>query len=271
MGKQRTAQLAYSELMDKMLDEDLRRMKAGKILNVILHFLGRDDLSGLKVADVGCSAGIIARQLAVAGGSTFGFDIDQPGLTKAAASFGDTVQFALADGANLPVSDGSLDVIVFNHIYEHVVDPDAVVTELHRVMSDRGVAYLGFANRLGVMEPHYRLPFLSYLPPALADRYVRATGRADHYHERLATRPTLRSLARGFTVWDYTFSIVREPQRFSSGDLVRGGLSSLPSAVLRPMTPLIPTYIWMAAKADVAPRGAALRTRPMRVRVPAVR
>ncbi len=267
MGKQRTAQLGYSELMEKMLDEDLRLTKARKILSVILHFLGRGDLSGLHVADVGCSAGFIAHELAAAGGRTTGFDIDQPGLAKATARFGDSVQFTLADGEHLPVEDRSLDVIVFNHIYEHVVDPDSVVSELHRVLRDDGVAYLGFANRLGVMEPHYRLPFLSYLPPTLADQYVRLTGRADHYHERLATRPTLRKLARGFTVWDYTFSVVRDPRRFSSDDVVRGGLSSVPSAVLKPLTPLVPTYIWMASKADKAPLGPALRTSPSRLRV----
>jgi ubiquinone/menaquinone biosynthesis C-methylase UbiE len=112
------------------------------------------------------------------------------------------VQFVLGDGERLPVADGSLDVIVFNHIYEHVVEPDAVFTELHRVLAADGALYLGLANRLGILEPHYRLPFLSHLPPPLADFYVRLSGRGDKYYERLHTRPTLRGLARGFTVWD---------------------------------------------------------------------
>ena len=76
------------------------------------------------------------------------------------------------------MADGSVDVCVFNHIYEHVVDPDAVMAELHRVLADERVLYLGLGNRLGVMEPHYRLPFLSYLPRPMADRYMRVTGRA---------------------------------------------------------------------------------------------
>jgi SAM-dependent methyltransferase len=267
MVAQREAQLEYSELMDAMLDEDHRRAKARKLLSVILHFLGRDDLSGLRVADVGCSAGFIADELALAGGSTIGFDIDQPGLAKAAGSFGERVLFTLANGERLPVPDGSIDVIVFNHIYEHVVDPDLVVSELHRVLSDDGVVYFGLANRLGIVEPHHKLPFLSYLPPRLGDRYVRLLGKGDHYYERLKTRPSLRRLVRGFEVWDYTFSVIREPERFLSDDIVPGPLKRLPTAALRPLGLVIPTYIWAASKNDKGPQGPALLTPPARVRV----
>jgi ubiquinone/menaquinone biosynthesis C-methylase UbiE len=271
MGSERSAQLAYSELMDKMLDPESRLTKARKLLSVILHFLGRSDLHGLRVADVGCSTGFIADELTRAGGRTIGIDIDRPGLAMAAERFGDRVLFTLAEGDALPLPDRSVDVIVFNHIYEHVVDPDAVVTELHRVLSDDGVIYLGLGNRLGVMEPHYKLPFLSYLPPALADRYVRASGRAEHYHERFRTRPGLRRLVRGFNVWDYTFSVIREPGRFGGDDVVPGPLSSVPSAALKPLTPLVPTYIWVATKGDRGPGGHPLRTPPEPVTVATAR
>ena len=206
--------------MDKMLDEDHRRAKARKLISILLHFLGRSDLAGLRVADIGCSAGFIAEELSAAGGRTIGFDIDQPGLAKASQRFGARVLFVRGDGERIPVADGALDVIVFNHIYEHVVDPDGVVSELHRVLADDGAIYLGLANRLGVIEPHHRLPFLSYLPPSLADRYVQVAGRGDHYYERLRTRPSLRRLMRGFSVWDYTVSVIREPQLFASDEMV---------------------------------------------------
>jgi SAM-dependent methyltransferase len=194
-----------------------------------------------------------------------GFDIDTPGVTKAARRFGDVAQFALSAGDRLPLRDGALDLIVFNHIYEHVVDPIAVVEELCRVLADDGIMYLALANRLGIMEPHYRLPFLSYLPPRLADGYVRATGRADHYHERLKTRPGLRRLFRDFIVWDYTYSVIREPGRFASDDIVPSAVSGLPSAVLKPV-PVIPTFIWVATKSSASPAGPTLSTPPSRVR-----
>src|ERR671918_1172264 len=112
MAPQRQPQLAYSEQMDLMLDEQHRRAKARKLLSVLRHFLGRDDLDGLRVADVGCSAGVIADEVAGAGGRSIGIDIDEPGLAKASQRFGDRVLFVQAEGDRLPLRDGSVDVIV---------------------------------------------------------------------------------------------------------------------------------------------------------------
>ncbi len=265
MAKDRTAQLAYSELMPKMLDEEDRRRKADKILAVLRHFLGRDDLTGLRALDVGCSAGFIADALAAAGLVSHGVDIDVPGLRRAHARFGDRVRFVCGDGERLPFPDGTFDVIVLNHIYEHVVNPDAVVAELRRVLADDGVLYLGLMNRLGPIEPHYRLPFLSYLPPTLADRYVRLAGRAEKYHERSRTRWGLRRMLRGFGVWDYTLPILTDPARFAATDIVPGRVAKLPPAVLRALLPVVPTYIWVATKDDREPGGPALPQGPTRV------
>ena len=45
-GSAREEQLAYSELMGAMLDERKRRQKAQKILAVVRHALGREDIHG---------------------------------------------------------------------------------------------------------------------------------------------------------------------------------------------------------------------------------
>jgi 2-polyprenyl-3-methyl-5-hydroxy-6-metoxy-1,4-benzoquinol methylase len=258
----RQQQLAYSERQALMLDETSRRVKAGKIASVLEHFLGRSSLSGLRLLDIGCSGGIVASELHKRGASVIGADIDVPGLTRARASYGDTVSFLCSDGARLPVAGGSIDVVVLNHIYEHVVDPWAVAAEIARVLAPDGVAYLGLANRLGVMEPHYRLPFLSWLPRPLAHRYVRAFGRADSYYERFLIRPNLRRLFSAFDIWDYSLPVLTEPERFGAGDVVPGPVSRLPAAVLRPLTPLIPTYIWIGTHGGLAPLGPALAIPP---------
>jgi SAM-dependent methyltransferase len=323
-GKERAAQLEYSEFQSAMLDEEKRRRKAAKIIAVLAHFLGRDVsesgegrnvtanaasaesgdgrdatanaargeggdgrdrgpgreggvLAGLTVADIGCSAGFIADELAMAGAErTFGVDIDVPGLRKASERFGKRVEFVCADGSALPFPDGSVDVLVFNHIYEHVVDPDAVIKDMHRVLADDGALYLGLGNRLGVMEPHYKLPFLSYLPPGPADRYVRVFGRADHYYERFRTRSGLRRMLRDFHVWDYTFPVLASPERFAGGELfpgtvgrvAKGALEQAPRAALRALLPVVPTYLWVATKTPARPKGAALPQPPEPVRTP---
>ncbi len=266
---QRSAQLAYSEQMAAMRDETARRRKAAKILAVLRHALGRDDLTGLDVADIGCSQGFIADELAAAGAATtYGVDIDVPGLSVAQSRFGERVRFVCAAGESLPLADASVDVAVFNHIYEHVVDPEAVLADVRRVLRPNGVLYLGLGNRLGIIEPHYKLPFLSYLPQAAADRYVRAFGRADHYYEQYRTRPGLQRLLAGWHVLDYTLPVLAAPESFAGDDLVPGPVSRLPEPALAAMLPLLPTYLWVASPSPLQAAGPPLRVAPRAVRTP---
>ena len=106
------------------------------------------------------------------------------------------------------------------------------------------------------MEPHYRLPFLSWLPHRAADRYVALSGRADHYHEPFRTRPGLRQLCRGLRVWDYTYTVLAEPGRFQADDMVPARLQSAPPALWKALTPIIPTFIWVGTPGTAAPRRA---------------
>jgi ubiquinone/menaquinone biosynthesis C-methylase UbiE len=256
--------------MAKMLDEQGRKAKADKIASVIRHFLGVSDLKGLSVLDVGCSGGIIANALSENGADVVGMDIDVPGLAKAQRSYGDVVSFVCADSSHMPIASQSVDVVICNHIYEHVVDPHALVREMTRVVKPSGMLYLGLGNRLGVMEPHYRLPFLSWLPRGLAHRYVRASGRADEYHEAFMTRAGLQRLFGGLHVWDYSYSVLAEPEVFAAGDVVRGLAARMPYPALRALRPILPTFIWVATTTPVRPAGAQLARPPAPVATPPV-
>lgn len=253
----RKPQLAYSEVQAKMLDERHRRTKARKIIKVLHHYLGRTDLKGLLAVDIGCSAGFISDELAADSATTVGVDIDVPGIKGAQQRFGSNVDFICGSGDALPLPDDSVDIVVFNHIYEHVVDADAVLTEIHRVLKPDGVAYLGLGNKYQVMEPHYRLPFLSWLPQRLADKYVSVAGRADEYYESYRSRSGLQHMLRGFHVWDYTIPVVLRPDMFGSADQIRGLLGKVSPPVARLAMPIIPTFIWLATKSAVGPRTAA--------------
>jgi SAM-dependent methyltransferase len=257
----RQPQLDYSDIERRALDEPKRRRKAAKIIAVLRHFLGRERFDGLRVVDLGCSVGFICDALADTGATVTGVDIDAPGLRRARERFGGRIRFARADGGRLPFPDGSTDVIVLNHIYEHVVDPDAVLAETRRVLRPDGVAYLGLGNRLWVLEPHYRLPMLSYLPGGLADGYLRITGRGRHYHERYRTRRGLRRMVAGLHVWDYTLPVLAQPETFDADDLPPG-VDRLPPTLLRTTVGLLPTYIWVATPAPRAPLGPPLPLPP---------
>lgn len=264
-GRERGEQRAYSELMDLMLDENKRRLKARKLIAILKHALGRDDLTGLTALDVGCSAGFIADELARAGARTLGVDIDRPGLLRAHANFGHRVGFCLSRAERLPLDGASVDVAVLNHIYEHVVDPIAVLADIHRVLRPGGVLYLGLGHRWQLVEPHYRLPLLSWLPQRVADQYVRLTGKADHYYERYYTPRGLRRWVEAFDTWDYTLSVIAEPDRFAGLDTIPRWASHVPESLLRVGLPLIPSYLWVGFKGTGEPAGPALRIAPQRL------
>ena len=267
MPAQRERQLAYSELQDKMLDETGRRTKSAKICAVLEHFLGTNDFSGLTAVDVGCSVGFTVEALHQRGATAIGVDIDVPGLAKARQRHGSEMHFVCTDSEALPWPDESLDLIVFNHIYEHVVDADKAMAELRRVLKPDGVMYLGLGNRLGVVEPHYKLPFLSWLPHGgVADAYVRTMKRADHYHEQFRTRPGLRKMVAGLNVFDYSLSVILDAQAFHATDQVPGFATKVPRPVIEAASILLPTYIWVATKSGRRPAGPALQSAPVPVR-----
>lgn len=266
MGTTRQPQLAYSELQNEMTDERSRRQKVRKILSVIEHFRGTADLSGRIVVDIGCSLGWFVEAANRHGATAVGVDIDVPGLARAARDRDPGPAFLCADGQRLPMSTASVDIVVFNHIYEHVLDPDAVLAEIRRVLKPDGLVYLGMCNRLTVIEPHYKLPFLSWLPRRLANRYIAATGKAGHYHEQFRLLPGLRRLAGGLHVHDYTFAILASPDRFAAADVVPGRapavFAKFGRRLRRAVRPLAPTYIWVGSKSPTSPRGPRLPVPP---------
>lgn len=259
---ERRPQLAYSQIQHKTLDAERRRRKARKIVAVLRHFHGRSPLAGLRALDIGSSTGFTAEALHRAGLDVTGIDIDLPGLAHARQQFGEVAHFLCADGSRLPFTDQFFDIVVFNHIYEHVVDADAVMAEINRVLTPDGVAYFAFGNKRQVMEPHYRLPFLSWLPATVADRYVAATGRADEYYERFRTRADLVRMCGSLRLWDYTATILADPICFDAQDLLPRPLNALPGPVSRALRPVMPTFVWIGTPGHRTPAGPPVRSAP---------
>jgi SAM-dependent methyltransferase len=260
VSETRSRQLNYSEIQSLMLDESSREAKASKITAVLEHFLG-GRLGERRIVDVGCSAGLILGAVASGGAAAIGVDIDGPGLERAAERF-PAVAFVNGDSEQLPLRAGSVDIVICNQVYEHVVSSERLFAEIKRVLAADGVAYFGLGNRHRLMEPHYGLPLLSWLPPSMADRYVRLARRGDRYHERFRTKRGLRELCAGLQVWDYTYAVLGDPERFDATDVVHGVARSVPMPVWRAFDALMPTYVWVASHSTVGPRGPQLAVPP---------
>ncbi len=51
-----------------------------------------------------------------------------------------SVQF-VADGHNIPLPDSKFDLVIVQAVLEHVLEPDKVVAEIHRVLKSEGIVY----------------------------------------------------------------------------------------------------------------------------------
>jgi len=247
-----------------MVDEESRRKKARKILAILRHALAGHDLRTLKLLDIGSSAGIITSELAKEFGHVTGIDIDESGLlgarrymwpespdsTHASEAPSSHRALLLGDAMGLPFFDSSFDVIILNHVYEHVPDAQRLLDEAWRVVKPGGIVYFAADNRFGPLEPHYRLPGLSWFSPSLSNIYLRVTGRGREYYERLLSLPTLKGLVRDFEVDDYTMRVIADPGSFAAEDQLRKGgfVKKVPLAVFRAFYFFLPTFLFVLRK-----------------------
>jgi SAM-dependent methyltransferase len=226
-----------------------RETKARKILTVLMDFLSAP-LDQLRVLDLGCSSGIITNFLGRHFRAVTGLDIDREALTFAANTKVLNASFICGDALLLPFRGGSFDAVICAHVYEHVPDSERLMNEIYRVLKKEGVCFFAAGNKLRLVEPHYRLPMLSVLPRALADRYLRFLSLGRHYQEKHLTYWKLKQLVSRFCLTDYTFKIIQNPEKFAATDLCISGSPKQRLALFlsRVAYGLVPTYIFILKK-----------------------
>ncbi|WP_366923780.1 class I SAM-dependent methyltransferase [Metallumcola ferriviriculae] len=252
----RDYQRNYSQTNKEMLNYRKRREKAKKIYKV-LHDFSTDrskELTDGICLDVGCSGGIITSYLADYFESVVGCDIDEEAIKVANASNSQpNCSFIVGDSMKLPFNDNSFDVVICNHVYEHVPDVNVLMNELYRVLKKNGVCYFGVGNKWIIIEPHYKLPFLSWLPKNIADKYIKTFTSNDEYYEKFLTyKQTLNLFSiHGFKHVDYTVKILSKPMEFNvtNNKLFLIILKVVPKWIWSLGHSLIPTYIFVLKKA----------------------
>ena len=248
--REREYQHGFSLQHPEVFDVESRTRKANAALAVLRDVFG-PRLDTLRLLNVGASSGAMDATFAPAFAEVVGIDIDAHAIQHAQANYQrDNLRFIVADALAIPFPDASFDVVVCSQIYEHVPDQPALFREIRRVLRAGGVCYFAATSRLVVIEPHYRLPFLSWLPAPFADFYLRVLGRGDSYYERMHALPALRRLTSAFSIDNYTVRMLDDPERFAIADMVPpGSLKQKISRFIAAKMPLIcPGYIWILHK-----------------------
>lgn len=223
-------------------DPKVRKRKAQKVAAIVQRLapLG----SGALALDVGCGAGFVADYLHRIGCSVVALDIAD---YRATSGF----DLTLGRAERLPFGSDTFSIVVSNQVVEHVVDAAAHFSEIRRVLAPGGIAYVATPNRFAVLEPHYRLPFLSWLPRGLADAYVRVLRRAETYDVFPLTRSRLlcEAARAGLKCQDVTPWMVAETAAVEGSPLARLA-NVLPDGVLGQLSWLSPSFVFIMRRTE---------------------
>lgn len=229
-----------------ILDIFSREKKARKIKCLASMF---SEIHLNRMLEVGCGSGFIAAYFSALGygkQGTYAVDIaDERQIT-------DGFNFQRVQGTALPFSDDTFDFIISNHVIEHVgndVDQEHHLAEVFRCLEPGGTLYFAVPNRWRLMEPHYKLPLLSWLPVNLASVYVRLLKLGSHYDcNPLSRKQVIKLLQQsGFDCVDATLDAIPLVGEIEGGWLVRR-VTVLPKSFWRIFSAIMPTLIFICRK-----------------------
>lgn len=169
-----------------VLDGDSRIRKAAKIRSLVGSHV---ELGKSHVLDIGTGSGHIPEELGKYAKKVTSVDVTDERRVKKG------YVFKLVEGENLPFKDNSFDVVVSNHVAEHTPNQKVHFSEIFRVVKPGGVIYLATPNKLWITDPHYRLPFISWMPRSMSSRYLKLTRGGEWDIYPVSHRKVKRSFA----------------------------------------------------------------------------
>jgi ubiquinone/menaquinone biosynthesis C-methylase UbiE len=230
------------------LEYEMRVKKAKKIADLLTR---KTQLRNKRVLDIGTGAGVcadfFANQVVGPHGSVVAVDRSDQRLVTG------QYHFEVVEGVKLPFENKSIDIVISNHVIEHVGgfnDKSTHLKEISRVLKSGGILYLAFPNRFAVIEPHFKLPFLSWLPQWFADFYVKGTGKGECFDCYTPSRWEFEQLLKETDlnkteITEEVFTYVVENELVGNRQLV----AKLLSPFLLPLfMPIMPTLVHILTK-----------------------
>ena len=227
------------------LDIDSRQRKARKIEN-LLNLSNRHGI--LRILEIGTGSGWVANY--------FGSHANLQCEVVAIDVFDnrqifDGYEYIHVEGVMLPFDSESFDVVISNHVIEHVGQRNSQknhLSEIARVLSKRGKAYIAVPNRWMLTEPHFQLRFLSWLPRSWRSPYLRMRRKGDFYDcEPLEMKELEQMISdSGLLFENICIRALRKTLELErSGKLEHWIIERIPDWLIKPLIPVIPTLIYI--------------------------
>ena len=224
-----------------------REAKAAAILQTLRHFATSDPARG-DWLDMGCGSGGIAAWLADHVDTITGVDPEPWERWRDFHESHPNLRFvnATAEASGLP--DQSVDVVICNQVYEHVDDPQGLISEIRRVLRPGGYCYFAGPNLLFPIEPHVFWPFVHWLPRELARRLMKALGAENLVDANSKDYWTLKRWLGGFEITNAVPYIITNPMLYGNVGLGWRLLARMPRRVFGTLTFLSPGFVFVLRK-----------------------
>lgn len=243
VGKLLKHNMERSDASHAILDEASRRRKASKIATVVSTY---KDISKARVLDIGTGSGHIAEELAKLCKEVVSVDVvDERKVKKG-------YKFVLAKDEKLPFTAESFDIVISNHVVEHIPNQQGHIQEVFRVVKPAGAVYLATPNKLWLRDPHYKLPFISWLPRWASSKYLRVFTPEAEWDIYPLSHKTLHRWVKsnkGAALYNALPNLVKNPnaKNLDTWDIKTKILSSTPSWFLETSKYWSPTLIYVIA------------------------
>lgn len=148
----------YDELADTWWDENrfLHLLKAmvnpwrvPYFKSALMKHYGQD-LSRVRLLDIGCGGGVLTEEFARMGCQAVGIDISPRSIAVAqahAAQSGLSIDYRTGEATSLPFEEGSFEAVSCCDMLEHVSDWERVIAESARVLKPGGLFLFDTINR----------------------------------------------------------------------------------------------------------------------------
>lgn len=134
----------------KLTQEDKKyfdsRLKKAKTIVEELSDEGISSKKRIKVLEVGCNHGFITYHLAkLTKWNMFGGDTNKDNLKKY-PFINDVVKLNYLDATKMKFESGKFDVVIYNHVIEHIPEWEKTIKEIYRILKKDGLLYLATPN-----------------------------------------------------------------------------------------------------------------------------